>query len=1117
VGARAAAMAPRRRRVERALAAALVLASLVRPASTLRSVACVGDSITYGRSGGLASDGRDSYPHALHALLGWRSWDVGNFGQGGSTAQDVDGNGYRTAHDDDYEAALAMNADVYVVQLGTNDAKVENWNATSFAASLEGLARSFAALPRGPRVVVGVPPPLVKGNHRYWGPAAASPINDGTLRAAIYAVAARNGFGVADNYDGFGGYESALENEGLYVDQIHPSRDGYAIIAATVYAALYNETWTYAPTYGPTAEPSAEPSASFPPSTAPPTILATGRPSASWAPTGRPSTDAPSYAPTRYGPSRAPSPSPTYAPTEPTEVGPRAPTAAASSPPATSPPSSEAPSYAPSTYAPTSASPTSARPTSAVPAPAPTSAAPSAAPAPAPSSRRPTPAPSSAHPSARPSAAPSPRPTAASPASPAPSSAAPSSPWPTAAPSAGPSRRPAPRPTSEPSRAPSTARPTRPPTARPTRPPTTRSPSFRPTRPPTTRPPTTPAPTTPAPTSRPPTTRPPTTPLLVTFGECVLRGVAAADFGATARATFAEATAAVLGVPAAGVAVVAVVDGVAPTAGRRRAIRRLDGAAPTVTVAFRVRSAADAASVGAALAAAVDDGSFSWMLGLAGVSASRVTMLVEDGGPSPPSSSSSSPWRNSPLAPLELGLAVAALALLAAGACREARVRRSNRRDAVECKGSFDDAALEAVLSAVPDALEDGLFPSPPASPPPAESFDALENLLGKLEEAKSTASTPIHGDRKAPLPTSQSCPAILPAVVRADPHVAVASPAVIRRIQLGGYPLPPKRRLDLAAAPPPRFESHRGPHADGPARDAAAASSPVVVAYAGGPARDPDPPPPPPPPAVVAPSREPAPPPRSPSPAPARAATPGSRTIEFDVDEEADAATREIQFVVRTSLSFEAEDCGELERSASGGSLNSLAEPSFFPFSRASHDVDDEDLSYGTDDDGSAGGGAPSARPCRTPEPAPPSTASSAGTWALSLLGAAPLGGSSFVRRPPEAPRTPPRTPSPVLPVVVCSPRRDDPGLVPVVDCSPAGKREASFWAGTPGDGSSSDDGGYDDDGDATIMESISAAIACGRNSAVRSPAARSPRPPGSPRSPHAENLSVITAALAL
>ena len=39
----------------------------------------------------------------------------------------------------------------------------------------------------------------------------------------------------------------------------------------------------------------------------------------------------------------------------------------------------------------------------------------------------------------------------------------------------------------------------------------------------------------------------------MTFGECVLRGVAAADFGATARATFAEATAAVLGVPAAGV------------------------------------------------------------------------------------------------------------------------------------------------------------------------------------------------------------------------------------------------------------------------------------------------------------------------------------------------------------------------------------------------------------------------------------------------------------------------------------------------------------------------------------------------------------------------------------
>ena len=109
------------------------------------------------------------------------------------------------------------------------------WNATLFEAELEVVALSFATQAQRPRIIMNVPPPY-PGYNSKWGEPEASPINDGTLRAAVYAIATRHGWDVADQYVSMGGVEHAEEvgRDVLYDDSVHPNGDGLAILASTV-------------------------------------------------------------------------------------------------------------------------------------------------------------------------------------------------------------------------------------------------------------------------------------------------------------------------------------------------------------------------------------------------------------------------------------------------------------------------------------------------------------------------------------------------------------------------------------------------------------------------------------------------------------------------------------------------------------------------------------------------------------------------------------------------------------------------------------------------------------------------------------------------------------------
>lgn len=109
-------------------------------------VACVGDSITEGS--GLEPDKR--YPAQLQALLG-AGYKVENFGVGGRTLLSKGNLPY--IKEQRYQDALAMEPDVVVIMLGTNDAKPMNWKfEKEFEDDYRALVDSFKKLKSKPRI-----------------------------------------------------------------------------------------------------------------------------------------------------------------------------------------------------------------------------------------------------------------------------------------------------------------------------------------------------------------------------------------------------------------------------------------------------------------------------------------------------------------------------------------------------------------------------------------------------------------------------------------------------------------------------------------------------------------------------------------------------------------------------------------------------------------------------------------------------------------------------------------------------------------------------------------------------------------------------------------------------
>lgn len=184
-------------------------------------LACVGDSITKGVG---AAKG-ESWPDQIARMLG-EKWDVKNFGRSGATLLKNGNSPYQKG--DILDKALALNPDVVVIMLGTNDTKPENWRKKDqFEEDYIHLITQFAHLSSKPRIYICYPAYIArKGEDK---------INEaGTLAEIpmIDKVAKETQCGVIDVHG------ALLGKDELIPDGVHPNSAGATLIAKAVFRAL---------------------------------------------------------------------------------------------------------------------------------------------------------------------------------------------------------------------------------------------------------------------------------------------------------------------------------------------------------------------------------------------------------------------------------------------------------------------------------------------------------------------------------------------------------------------------------------------------------------------------------------------------------------------------------------------------------------------------------------------------------------------------------------------------------------------------------------------------------------------------------------------------------------
>jgi lysophospholipase L1-like esterase len=201
-------------------ALAMLLAAVTSLSAEPIKVACVGDSITQG----VGADKGKSYPSQLQALLG-DTHKVGNFGVSGRTLLSKGDKPY--IKEKAYQAALAMEPDIVIIMLGTNDTKPQNWKfEKEFEADYRALVKSFQALKSKPRIFLCRPSP---------GPDKPGNIYEGDLRkvrSRVDKLASSLGCKVID-------MNAALAGKpGLLADTVHPNAAGAAELAKAAAKAI---------------------------------------------------------------------------------------------------------------------------------------------------------------------------------------------------------------------------------------------------------------------------------------------------------------------------------------------------------------------------------------------------------------------------------------------------------------------------------------------------------------------------------------------------------------------------------------------------------------------------------------------------------------------------------------------------------------------------------------------------------------------------------------------------------------------------------------------------------------------------------------------------------------
>lgn len=189
-------------------------------------VACIGDSITEGM--GIEWQSNNAYPSLLDSILG-DGYEVMNFGRSATTMTTTGDFPYWSAKE--FSNALRYHADIVVLMLGTNDAKLFQWNADKYSASYQLMIDTLRKV--APDAQINLCLPAYVSQTRWE--ITDSVVTNGVI-PIVKQLAAKNNLPVID-------INAVLQGRNeLYVeDGIHPNRNGALEIAKAVAKAIESD------------------------------------------------------------------------------------------------------------------------------------------------------------------------------------------------------------------------------------------------------------------------------------------------------------------------------------------------------------------------------------------------------------------------------------------------------------------------------------------------------------------------------------------------------------------------------------------------------------------------------------------------------------------------------------------------------------------------------------------------------------------------------------------------------------------------------------------------------------------------------------------------------------
>ncbi len=192
-------------------------------------IACVGDSITYG-AGVLGDRRSQSYPAYLQENLG-DGYQVLNYGLSGRTLMDEGDVPYRS--EKLYQKSLDAKADIYLLMLGTNDAKDYQWDAAGYAKEIKEFVSAYRTAAPQAKIYLVQPPRAFStqedGSIKYG-------IQDEVIGGQMYEI-------IADTADQMGIgyidlYSLTKDHSQWLPDGIHPNAEGNKAIADYIYECI---------------------------------------------------------------------------------------------------------------------------------------------------------------------------------------------------------------------------------------------------------------------------------------------------------------------------------------------------------------------------------------------------------------------------------------------------------------------------------------------------------------------------------------------------------------------------------------------------------------------------------------------------------------------------------------------------------------------------------------------------------------------------------------------------------------------------------------------------------------------------------------------------------------